>query len=161
MNTEYKKRSYDGNETIIRVGLLFECCDKFGEVWVHFHNAVEIFGIDFINPRMNFVRMCIYEIIPKTHGSSLGNAAHMAAFMSKKGLMERGIHRATCRKVSTASDDLVMDKARNMVSHCDIPITLRILREHFIEDKGDHFGAGSRRHGGGMVVVRRKEGISS
>ena len=41
-----------------------------------------------------------------TYGSSLGNAAHIAAFMSKKGPMERGIHRATCRKDSTASDDL-------------------------------------------------------
>ena len=48
-----------------------------------------------------------------TYGSSLGNAAHMAAFMSKKGPMERGIHRATCRKDSTASDnlDMITDQA--------------------------------------------------
>ena len=50
------------------------------------------------------------------------------------------------------------DKARNVVIHCNLPITLRILREHFLEDKAHHFNAG---RGRGMVVVRRKDGISS
>ena len=69
---------------------------------------IEIFDVDFVNPGTNLVRRYEYETIPSTYGSSVGNAAHMAAFMSKKGLMERGTHRAMCRKASTASVDLVM-----------------------------------------------------
>ena len=50
------------------------------------------------------------------------------------------------------------DKARNAVIHCNLPITLRIFHEHFLEDKAHHFDVG---RGRGMVVVRRKDGISS
>ena len=50
----------------------------------------------------------LYKITPSTYGSSLGNDAHIAAFKSKKWLMECGIHRAMCWKASTASDGLVM-----------------------------------------------------
>ena len=146
MNSEYKQRSYDGNETIIGVGLLFECCNNFREMWVHFHDAVKIFGIDFINPWTNLVRRYVYEIVPRTQGSSLGNAAYMAEFMSKKGLIERRIHLATCRKASTASDNLVMIRPWTWWATTTY---LSLSASCVSMDKGDHFSAGSRRHGGG------------
>jgi len=46
--------------------------------------------------------------ITGTHGLLLGNPADMAPLRSKKGLIDRGIHLATRRKASTASDDLIM-----------------------------------------------------
>ena len=76
-------------------------------MWVHFLDAIEVFHINLFNPGNKVVR-CIKSLLESTYGSSLGNAAHMAAFMSKKGPMERGIHRATRRKDSTASDILDM-----------------------------------------------------
>jgi hypothetical protein len=97
------------------------------------------------------------KLVPETHGSSsLGNAAHMAAFMSKKGLMERGIHRATVRKASTASDDLdiispgTRQSTATYLSVSSSCVSILVRMNVTI----------SVRAAGGMVVVRIKEGIS-
>ena len=63
------------------------------------------FQCQFLQPWNQFCQR-VYNKIPRTHGSSLWYTAHMAAFMSKKGLMEHAIHHATCQKASMASEDL-------------------------------------------------------
>ena len=86
----------------------------------------------------------------------LGNAAHIAAFMSKKGLMEHRTHCAMCWKASTALVDLVIVRpgmqwpaATYLSSSWSCECIL--LRKVTISVQAV----------GGMVVVRRKERISS
>ena len=141
MNTELKKRLYNANEVVACIRLLLGCCNKFREVCIHFHNAVEVF----VSLRTNLVRRYMWNN-SKTHSSSLDNAAHMAEFMwimSKKGLMELGIHLATCRKAP------VMIRPGTWwatVTYLSLSVSCMSI---FSRTKGHHFGAGSRQHGGG------------
>jgi hypothetical protein len=154
MNTEYKKRSYNGNETIIRIGLLLECRNKFREMWVHFQDAIEVFGIDFINPGTNLVRRYVYEIIPSTYGSSLGNAAYMAAVHVQERTdgtwnpscnVPKGFHslRQPCHDKARNDGDPLRPTyhppglASSILSRTKVTISVRAA--------------------GGMVVVRRKD----
>ena len=78
-----------------------------------FSGCDQSFRHQFVQP-WNQTCQKVYKIMTRiTYGSLLGNAAHMAAFMSKEGPMERGIHCATCQKDSTASDnlDMITDQA--------------------------------------------------
>jgi hypothetical protein len=53
---QIKNKSYNRNETLVRILFLPECCNKFGKMWMHFHDAVEVFDVDFFSPGTNFVR---------------------------------------------------------------------------------------------------------
>lgn len=117
---------------------------------MRFHNVVGVIAIDFVNAGTNLVRRYIYKIISRTHGSSLGSAAHMVVFMSKKGLMEHGIHLVTCRKPSTASANLVMIRpgATYLSSSWSC--------EHILSRTKV---TNSVRAASGMLVVRIEEGV--
>ena len=95
-----KKETYDGNKIIISLRLIFKCGNKFWKIWMH---LLDVIDINLFNPGT-----CqVYKTNNRsTYGSSLGNAAHMAAFRSKKAPMEHGIHCATSRKDSAASEIL-------------------------------------------------------
>ena len=99
----------------------------------------------------------MYKIITHAYSSSLGNAVHMAAFMSKKGLIEHGIHRATCRKVSTASVDLVMISPGMGWPAATYLSSSWSCKHILLRTKVTI----SVRTAGGMVVVRRKDAIST
>ena len=96
----------------------------------------------------------VHKIITRrTYGSSLGNTAHMAAFMSKKGScnMLKGLHGLRWSWHDQAS--LV-----KWVTHCDLPIIFQVLQAHLIENERNHFSMGSRWHWHGSG--RRKDRIS-
>ena len=100
----------------------------------------------------------------KTHSSSLGKAANKVALRSKKGLINRGIHLATCRKVSMASVNLIMispgieKKNKTYLSSCTS--FKHMLSKTKLTTSEGGCGAGSG-DWAGMMVVGRKEWISS
>ena len=101
----------------------------------------------------------------KTHGSSLGKAANKVALRSKKGLIDRGIHLATCQKVSTASVNLIMispgteKKNKTYLSSCTS--FKRMLSKTKVTTSEGGCGAGSGDWAGMMVVGRKELWISS
>ena len=100
----------------------------------------------------------------KTHGSSLGKVANKVVLRSKKGLIDCGIHLATCRKVSMASVNLIMispgmeKKNRTYLSSC-MSFKRMLSKTKLTTSEGGH-GAGLG-DWAGMMVVGSKEWISS
>ena len=57
-----KKRTYNGNKIIISLRLIFECCNKFWKMGVHFLDAIEVFDINLFKPGNKLVR-CIKSLL--------------------------------------------------------------------------------------------------
>ena len=100
----------------------------------------------------------------KTHGSSLGKVANKVALRSKKGLIDHGIHLATCQKVLMALVNLIMispgtEKKNKMYLSSCTSFKCMLSKTKLTTSEGG-CGAGSG-DWAGMMVVGRKEWISS